>query len=149
MDVQDTNHRTPLHEASSESEVEAAEFLLEYGASVHMRNNQGRTPLHLASWHGRCDMMRLLLERGADVNAQSKSRSTPLHEIIQPWGSMDGVQLLLDHGANPNVRDERGRTPLQLASRARDKRTKRLLLDYVPRHRKSSIYSSFLRVLKR
>ena len=52
MDAQDNNPSTPLHIVSPQLNFVAAKFLVECGANVQLRNNNGETPLHLASKHG-------------------------------------------------------------------------------------------------
>ena len=48
--------------------VEAVRVLLEMGASIHARDNQGRTALHLATLKEQVHTLRLLVQRGADVS---------------------------------------------------------------------------------
>ena len=59
------DHRTPLHEASSNGWLEAGRLLLGYGAKVDEKDDEGRTPFQLAVANEHEDMTRLLLEYGA------------------------------------------------------------------------------------
>ena len=54
-------------------------LLLEKGADVNAKNNDGWTPLHWASENGHEAIVSLLLEKGADVNAKDNDGETPLH----------------------------------------------------------------------
>ena len=46
--------------------VDVAEVLVEYGASVNARSDEGRTPLMMAAAFDRADMVRWLVAHGAD-----------------------------------------------------------------------------------
>ena len=70
-----TDGETPLHKACLS---EVAILLLDKGAKVNAKNEDGDTSLHLACWSGRFDMVSVFLEKGADVNAKGKDDWTPL-----------------------------------------------------------------------
>jgi len=56
--------------AAGLGETKAAELLLENGAQIECRNEDGMTPLMLASLRGHHKMIRLLLDSGADPNSK-------------------------------------------------------------------------------
>ena len=58
-------HRSPLHEASSRGQLEAAQLLLSYGAKVDEEDKGGSTPFQLAASKGRNEITKLLVEHGA------------------------------------------------------------------------------------
>ena len=91
-------------------------LLLEKGAEIEAKDNDGNTPLHSASIREHLEVVKLLLEKGADVNAKSNAGQTPLHSA-----SMDEytevMKLLLERGSDVNAKDHDGRTPLHEASR--------------------------------
>ena len=88
--------------------------LIEKGADVHAKDNNGWTPLHWASYRGNLKMAQLLIEKGADVNAKNYHGNTPLY-----WASFKGyleiTQLLIEKGADVNVINKEGWTPLREA----------------------------------
>jgi len=99
---------------------ETAQVLLEYGASVHVRNvkKNRQTSLHTASYEGLSGIVASLLEFGADVDAQDDNTMTPLLLLLEsrPGDDTKIAQLLLEHGASVHVRNKDGQMPLHLAS---------------------------------
>ena len=67
-------YRTALHAAAEEGDLEAARMLLEAGADVNARMDDGRTPLHCAAGYGKpIDLMDRDLDR-RDCCARSRHR---------------------------------------------------------------------------
>ena len=82
-------------------------LLLEHGAGVSTKNNNGTTPMHLAAdWHPR--LVEFLIAHGADPFAKDEKGTTPLHSARHK----SVVHILLDQGADINVKDTAGKTPL-------------------------------------
>jgi hypothetical protein len=82
-----------LFEAVRRGDVEEVRELLEKGADVNAKNNDGWTPLHDAAGHDHVDFARLLVENGADVNAKNNDGKTPI-DIAREKGHNDIVKLL-------------------------------------------------------
>jgi len=118
VDAQDNNSMTPLLYALDRSgSSEAAQLLLDHGASVRARNTKGQTPLHLSSKHDHPSVVASLLKICADVDTQDSNSMTPLLCALSRFGSDEASRLLLAHGASFRARNENGQTPLHLASR--------------------------------
>ena len=114
----DAHLRTPLHLAAEVGCPEVTRILLEHGADVGLRDNDGRVPLHLVSgwWrvkdeNKRLILTRLLLEHSADVNAQDMRGATPLH-LASYHRRPTIARLLLNRGANINAENAQGRNPM-------------------------------------
>jgi len=70
------------------------QFLLDHGADVHHRANNGETPLHEATATVSVKIMKLLLEAGADPRALNIYNKTPLQTTYRKQEAMD---LIFDY----------------------------------------------------
>jgi uncharacterized protein len=73
----------PLHSASAISDIEIAALLIEAGADVNAKQNQGVTPLHSAAHNGQTRLAELLIANGADVGARTDGDKTPLQLALE------------------------------------------------------------------
>ncbi len=113
--------------------IDAAEALLEGGASVNDTLADGTSALVLAVMSARYEMAAFLLDRGADPNAAAQGW-TALHQIVwtrrpnrgfntvfqAPKGRVDSLSLvetLLAHGADINARVTTRRAPRTVTGR--------------------------------
>jgi len=120
VDAQDSDTMTLLLlllESRRGDDTETTQLLLEHGASIHVRNEDGQTPLHLASHQGFSGIVTLLLKFGADVDAQDNDTMTPLLLVLESrrGDDIETAQLLLEHGASVHMRNKNGQMPLHLA----------------------------------
>ena len=76
---------TPLMMAALIGQTEATRLLIENGANLNARNNDGYTALHLAAFLCRTETVKLLLDKDAEVNAKSIKWETPLDTVTSPW----------------------------------------------------------------
>ncbi len=75
----------PLAWAAMMGQTAAAELLLEHGADINGRNQDGNTALHLAAFLGRAETAELLINNGADVKAKNGDGATPIDILAVPW----------------------------------------------------------------
>ena len=114
LGAKDVYGNTPLYWASYMNRIAIAKLLIERGADVEAKDNDGgRTPLHFAANWNRIETAKLLIERGADVEAKDKWGQTPLH-FASSWNHIEIAELLLDRGADVEAKDDRGKTPLDV-----------------------------------
>lgn len=121
---------SPLHYACRFKEFEAAQILLEHGASVDAQTNVGYTSLHISSQYcknGRLDFIQLLLKYGANIDAVSRAGHTPL-QIACKHNQEAIVKEFLKRGASMEIKQ--GFTLLQSACRARQLNLVTLLVDH-------------------
>jgi ankyrin repeat protein len=102
---------TPLIVAVEQDHLDTARYLLEKGAKVNARDNEGYSALHVV--HS-LDMTVLLLSHGAEVDAADNYGLTPLHNAVIE-GYTEIVEVLIEHGADVNSVEDKGFTPLKMA----------------------------------
>jgi len=89
-------------------------MLVEVGANVNGRDNQGRTPLFLAvSKKNNTDNVATLLANGAYVKVRDKQGKAPLHWAAS--GDIATIDMLLRKGASVRVQDSAKKTPYYYA----------------------------------
>ncbi|KAF0932948.1 hypothetical protein E2562_013141 [Oryza meyeriana var. granulata] len=92
---------TPLHMAVKNSSCESAKLLLEHGAHIEAKANNGMAPLHLAVWHalqaGDCSTVSVLLSYNADCYAKDDEGKIPLNHVPGGLGNEKLQKLLIRH----------------------------------------------------
>ncbi|KAI3447352.1 hypothetical protein Pfo_004017 [Paulownia fortunei] len=100
--------------AARKGELRMILRLLENGASINGRDQNGWTALHRAAFKGRIDVARALIEKGINVNAKDEDGYTALHCAVES-GQADVLELLVKKGADMEARTNKGVTALQIA----------------------------------
>ena len=130
----------PLHLAAYVgSPTEVIEVLIDRGADVKARDENGLTPLHLAAGNNdNSHIVQYLLSRAADSNAKDANGETPLH--LAAKGDLCRrheahcrflVSHLLYNSADTNALNNEGVPPLHIViSRALDHTLVRMLLEF-------------------
>ena len=85
------------------------------GADVYAKDNDGQTPLHLAVVLGKAKVIPILVKVGADVHAKDNSDNTPLHNAVFV-GNAEVIPVLIKAGADVHAKDNNGNTPLHMAT---------------------------------
>jgi hypothetical protein len=101
VNAQDEHGWTALMFAVLRSDVDLVRLLLQHGADVNLKTNEGNTALTEA-YGEPLEMFRLLLDHGADVNVMAGGE-TPLQSamgaVARGVGDPEVVNLLRSHGA--------------------------------------------------
>lgn len=125
--------QTPLIVAASSGKVDVVKSLVQHGANVEARDQEGATALHVAIGKARWSVVSFLLLQqpeethefieatALDVNVNSSDNlgRTPLHRCALLNSSdkhtTTAIQRLLDLGADVNMRDKGDHAPLYYA----------------------------------
>ena len=83
---------TPLLVAATFGRIEVAKFLIEKGANVNARSNDGATALHGAAFFCHTEVVKLLLGKGAVVDAKNIRGEAPLDAVAGDWSQeLEGI----------------------------------------------------------
>lgn len=107
----------PLIDAACWKDVAEVQQLLERGANIEARNQDGMTPLMAAAEWGKVENVKLLLTKRANIEAKNNRGDTPLiRAAMNGWAEV--VKVLLEKGANIEARNDYGQTALIVARNA-------------------------------
>lgn len=109
LDAEMSNN-TLLHIAAIHGSDDVAKLLLEKGANVNARNQDGYAPIHFALRNENDSTAQIFLDHGADVNQSDKHGNTVLHYAVQ-HKLVDFAYNLIDRGANANQCNYDGMLP--------------------------------------
>jgi ankyrin repeat protein len=109
---------TPLLAAVSFDDPALIRALVNGGANIHARDDDGLTPLDWAVLAHHPSTVNALLSLGADadVNAKDNFGYTPLlYASTVDFGDAEILKALLSAGADPKIADKDGKPPLAYA----------------------------------
>lgn len=86
-----TGGSSPLISAALFGRTEVALALIEAGADVNFKNNEGSTPLITAAFFCRPEIVKALLANGADTSVKNNSGTTALETVTAPFQSVKSV----------------------------------------------------------
>lgn len=81
---------SPLITAATFGKTEIAKALINAGAEINFKNNEGSTALHAAAFFCNIEIVEYLLIKGADPNIRNNTGSTALDSVIAPFEEVEG-----------------------------------------------------------
>jgi ankyrin repeat protein len=113
----DVNHRTKggwsslsiACERGTTEHIEILKYLVERGASLEARSDEGWSSLHVAATTERLPVMTYLLENGVDINIKDNFGVTPLQAAADS-GKVSSVKFLVARGADLDAVNSFGAT---------------------------------------
>lgn len=124
--------RTPLHNAIELGQPETIRLLIQQGAGINAKTNNGITPLIYAIYRTYnplpIDIFERLIKAGADINSKDKYDQTPLMYAASIVKRPEIADLLLKNGADVNARDNKKQTPLMHAAAVNNPKVANFLL---------------------
>ncbi|XP_053393565.1 serine/threonine-protein phosphatase 6 regulatory ankyrin repeat subunit A-like [Mercenaria mercenaria] len=112
-------------------------MLLQYGASITVKDYRGHYPLHCAAFSGnvkivdillKADESKVTLNHRISYGKKSIIKGASLYHVAVLKENVDLIDILLQNKLCPNIRDFYGRTPLYLAiygCKSREKKKRR------------------------
>ncbi|WQF77225.1 Putative ankyrin repeat-containing domain superfamily [Colletotrichum destructivum] len=126
IDRRDLGTRTPLVAAVQNYRFNAIEKLLEFGADLELRLQNGRTALHVAISMRSTPMTEFLSDQGAYLDRRVNEHTALTYAIAT--ACPDIAEVLIDAGADVDLPSSKGNFPLLAAAAAGDLLTMKLLL---------------------
>jgi uncharacterized protein len=85
-----------LHVASVNGDLQSAEILINEGASINEKGENGFTPLHYAVEQGKTELVIFFIQHGADKNCKNDFCQTPA-ELADDLGEIE-IKKILEKG---------------------------------------------------
>jgi uncharacterized protein len=92
---------TPLTSAGVFGKTEIAKALIDAGAQLNAKNNDGSTALHTAAFFCRPEIVKMLLAKGADKTIRNKYNSTAYESVIVPFKDVKPVYDMMGSALGP------------------------------------------------
>ncbi len=111
---------TLLHRELQTFKGTMTRLLLENGADILIKTDEGYAPIHIATLHKILDLHETrerideLLQYGADIDQQDNKGRSALHHAVM-FGRKNLVKYLTQKGANREIKDDQGQTVMEYA----------------------------------
>lgn len=109
---------TPLLEALKSKKFDAAQMLIEHGATIdYSGTHKKQSPLHIAVAKGDLATVELLLKKGAKINIKSEHNNNRTELLVAlSKGHLTIADLLLEHDADVQAKSDNGFTAMHYAA---------------------------------
>jgi ankyrin repeat protein len=113
--LNDEEAASALMHACVRGYVDIAKYIIDKGADLNLRNDQGNDALIVSINHNHFELGEYLINKGANVNAKNKRGFTPLM-MATSKGSLKLTKMLVERGAIVNmINKDKAATALDFA----------------------------------
>ena len=92
---------TPLITAASFGKNKIAQVLIDAGADLTVKNNDGATALHTAAFFCRVEVVQSLIDAKADKTAKNNFGMTPRESVMGPFAEIKPIYEMLQQQLSP------------------------------------------------
>lgn len=132
VNLNDSRTILPLSAAAQKNCAQTALKLIELGADIDMKDNNG-SPLHYAAENNSVETLEVLLNAGANKEILDNWKWTPLINAARN-DNVEAAEKLAKAGANMDYQDNSGRTALMHAAMHRNAKVASKLLELGAKH---------------
>ncbi len=91
----------PLISAASFGKNEIAKALIDAGADLSIKNNDGSTALHAAAFFCRVEIVQMLIDAKADKTIKNNFGATPRESVMGPYDEIKPIYEMLQQQLGP------------------------------------------------
>jgi len=95
------SNSTPLITAATFGRTEIAKALIDAGADLSQKNNDGSTALHAAAFFCRVEVVQLLIDAKADKTILNNFGATPAQTVQGPFGEIKPIYEMMQQQLAP------------------------------------------------
>lgn len=92
---------TPLISAASFGKNNIAKALIDAGADLSLKNNDGATALHVAAFFCRVEIVQLLIDAKVDKTVKNNFGATPRESVMGPFTEIKPIYEMLQQQLSP------------------------------------------------
>lgn len=131
---------TPLMIAAERGTAEVIKILVEAGAHLEVKDDNGCTALFHAINEGKNENASKLIALGANVNHQNDEGCTPIMNALDSYRDSDElIRLILAGAPNINLQNKHGQTALTIAQNSNKQQYVTLLQDFATKNHTQAI----------
>jgi ankyrin repeat protein len=98
---------TPIFFAVENDQMEMLKLLLEKGAKVDVRDDEGRCPLTMAAKAGKNEMVKTMVKAGGNPDSKGQEGITALMIYAERHDGLEMAKFLVENGADVDAKNDR------------------------------------------